>query len=159
MTGTNFQLKEIYFNKSECVINLPEWLLPIGKINEYSSNRHLAIVEIAGRDSIAAAIKSVEKEKFTNLLPTFVYTGTEYGPWSSVMNAVERLSKRLPETRIHNPVVMGSPSFWQALNGRFISELISRYDFYTPCIGCHLYLHSIRIPLAIKVGNVSIISG
>jgi len=159
MIDTNFQLKEIYCNKSECVINLPEWLLPIGKINEYSSNRHLAIAEIAGRDSIAAAIKSVEEEKFTDLLPTFVYTGTEYGPWSSVVQAVERLSKQLPKIRIHNLVVMGSPDFWRALNGRFISILIEKYGFYTPCIGCHLYLHSIRIPLAINIGNVPIISG
>jgi hypothetical protein len=73
--------------------------------------------------------------------------------------AVRRLGERLPRIRVHDPVVMGSPGFWQALNGRFISEFISRYVFYTPCVGCHLYLHSVRIPLALSLQNVPIITG
>ncbi len=153
------RLKELYLNKPECVITLPEWFLPSEKIKEYRAMPRLAIVEIAGRDSVAAAVKSVEEESFTDLLPTYVYTGTEHGPWASVDQAVERLAGLLPEVRIHNLVVLGSPCFWQALCGRFISELISRYEFYTPCVGCHLYLHSVRIPLALALGKVPIISG
>lgn len=152
-------LKELYLNKPECVITLPEWLLPSEKIEEYLAMSRLAIVEIAGRDSVAAAVKSVEEESFTDLLPTYVFTGTEHGPWASVDQAVERLAGRLPEVRIHNLVVLGSTSFWQALCGRYMSELISRYGFYTPCVGCHLYLHSVRIPLALAIGAVPIISG
>ncbi len=152
-------LKELYLNKPECVITLPEWLLPPEKVNEYQAMSRLAIVEIAGRDSVAAAVKSVEEESFTDLLPTYVYTGTEHGPWASVDQAVERLAGLLPEVRIHNLVVLGSPDFWQALCGRFMSELISRYGFYTPCVGCHLYFHSVRIPLALALGKVPIISG
>ena len=153
------RLKELYLNKPECVITLPEWLLPPYKVNEYRAMSRLAIVEIAGRDSIAAAVKSVEEESFTDLLPTYVYTGTEHGSWASIDQAVERLVGLLPEVRIHNLVALGSPGFWQALCGRFTSELISRYGFYTPCVGCHLYLHSVRIPLALTLGKVPIISG
>ena len=153
------RLKELYLNKPECVITLPEWLLPPYKVNEYRAMSRLAIVEIAGRDSMAAAVKSVEEESFTDLLPTYVYTGTEHGPWASIDQAVERLVGLLPEVRIHNLVALGSPGFWQALCGRFTSELISRYGFYTPCVGCHLYLHSVRIPLALTLGKVPIISG
>jgi len=119
----------------------------------------LAIVEMAGRDSVAAAIKSVKHGFFTDLLPTYVYTGTEHGPLSNLEEAVAFLSKRLPGIRVHNLLVVGSPGFWQGLNGRFISELISRYGCYTPCIGCHLYLHSVRIPLALALGKIPIISG
>ena len=153
------QLEKLYLNKKECVIDSPEWLLSPETIIGFKDISRMAIVEMAGRDSVAAAIKSVGEEEFSDLLPTFVYTGTEYGSWPSVMMAVERLSNRLPGTRIHNLVVMGSPDFWRALNGRFISILIEKYGFYTPCIGCHLYLHSIRIPLALKIGGVPIISG
>ena len=159
MPSSDPRLKELYLNKPECVITLPEWLLPSKKIKEYRAMSRLAIVEIAGRDSVAAAVKSVEEESFTDLLPTYVYTGTEHGPWASIDQAVERLTVRLPEVRIHSLVVLGSPGFWQALCGRFTSELISRYGFYTPCIGCHLYLHSIRIPFALTLGKVPIISG
>jgi len=153
------RLKELYLNKPECVVNFPDWLLPQQKIREYRAMPRLAVVEIAGRDSVAAAVKSVEEELFTDLLPTYVYTGTEYGPWSSLEKAVERLWRRLPEIRVHDLLVLGSPGFWQALNGRFISELMSRYGFYTPCVACHVYLHSARIPLALTLGKVPIVSG
>jgi hypothetical protein len=155
----NPHLEDLFLNKPERVINLPEWLLPQARIKEYRNLESLAIVEIAGRDSVAAAAKTAERGTFTDLLPTFVYTGTEHGPWSHVMETYDRLVHRLSGIRIHNLIVLGSPGFWQALNGRFIAELISRYRFYTPCIGCHLYLHSIRIPLSLMLGNVPIISG
>jgi len=153
------QLKECYRDKRECVIGFPESLLPSSKVEEYRAMPRLAIVEIAGRDSVAAAVKAVEGEGFSDLLPTYVYTGTEHGPWSGVNDAVERLSGRLPKIRVHDLLVFGSPGFWQALNGRFINELIAKFGFFTPCIGCHLYLHSVRIPLALTLGKVPIISG
>ncbi len=159
MSDLGAKLNALYLNKPECVIDFPEWLLTTQKIDEYRAMSRLAIVEIAGRDSVAAAIKSVEEDAFTDLLPTYGYTGTEHGPWESVEEAVERLSRRLPEIRVHNLLVIGSPGFWHALNGRFITELISRYGFYVPCVGCHLYLHSVRIPLALMLGDVPIISG
>ena len=159
MPAFDFLLKEQFLNKPECVVNFPEWLLPSQEIQKYRAMSGLAVVEIAGRDSIAAAIKSVKKKGFTDLLPTYVYTGTEHGPWSAVEEAVNRLSRCLPDVRVHNLIVLGSPGFWQALNGRFISELISRYGFYTPCVGCHVYLHSVRIPIALTLGRVPVISG
>lgn len=153
------QLKGLFLDKPEHVINFPEWLLSIEKIDEYRSIPGLAIVEIAGRDSVAAAIKGVEDEGFSDLLPTYVYTGTEYGPWSTLGEAVSRLTGRLPGIRVHDLLFIGSPKFWQALNGRFITELTGKHSFYTPCVGCHLYLHSLRIPIARILGNAPIISG
>ncbi len=159
MSISNSSLKELYLNKPECVIDLPEWLLPPEKIEEYRATPGLAIAEIAGRDSVAAAVKSAEDEGFTDLLPTYVYTGTEHGPWKTVESAVDRLARRLPQVHVHDMIVLGSPGFWQALNGRFISKLISRYGFATPCVGCHLYLHTVRIPLSITLGEVPVITG
>jgi hypothetical protein len=153
------RLRDLFLNKPEGVINLPEWSLSADRIQAYQSMTRPAIVEIAGRDSIAAAVIGVEAQGFTDLLPTYVYTGTEYGAWERVEKAVERLLKRLPQVRVHDLLLLGSPGFWQALNGRFIAELVSRYGFYTPCVGCHLYLHSVRIPLATMLGNVPILAG
>jgi hypothetical protein len=153
------RLKELFTDKPECVIDLPKWLLSPQKIDAFRAMSGLAIVEIAGRDSIAAAVKSVEEDRFTDLLPTYVYTGTEHGQWESVEQAVERLATRLPEVRVHDLIILGSPGFWHALNGRFVSELVARYRFYTPCVGCHLYLHSVRIPLSITLGKIPIVAG
>lgn len=159
MPGFDSQLKEVYLNKPECVVNFPQWLLSSQKISEYRALSRPAIVEIAGRDSVAAAVKSVEEEGFTDLIPTYAYTGTEHGPWRNVEQALIRLASRLPETKIHDLLVLGSPGFWRALNGRFVTELISKYGFFTPCTGCHVYLHSVRIPIALISGKIPIISG
>ena len=160
MTGYEPQIREIFMGKPECIIDFPGWMLSKDQVDILRNIEGLAIVEMAGRDSVAAAIKSVEDNNFSDLLPTYVYTGTEFGSWESVIEAVTRLKQRMPkDVRVHNLLVFGSPEFWQALNGRYVSELIELYGFYTPCIGCHLYLHSSRIPLAVLLGNKPIISG
>ena len=153
------KLKMLFQDKSELIINFPKWMLSDEKIDAYKNLNRLAIVEIAGRDSVAAAIQAVKNKGFTNLLPTYAYTGTEHGAWSNVEQAVARLRDCLPNTHVHSLVVLGSPAFWQALNGRYVSELICKFRFYTPCIGCHLYLHAVRIPLAHLLGGVPIIAG
>ena len=159
MRDRNAMLRELYLEKGECVAPVPEWLLPKEKIHAYRAMSRLAIVEIAGRDSVAAAVKAVQERKFTDLVPIYAYTGTEHGSWKSVERAVSRLTRRLPETRIHELLLIGSPPFWQALNVRFASALIARYGFYAPCVGCHLYLHSVRIPLSRLLGSVPVIAG
>ena len=151
-------LKDHFRDKPECIIDFPTWLLNTRQIHEYRQLRGLAIVEMAGRDSVAAAISAVQTEGFTDLLPTYAYTGTEYGPWSGVEVAVHRLRERLPQIRIHDVLVLGSPRFWHALNGRFVSELISKFGFFTPCVGCHLYLHAVRFPLSLML-NSPVIAG
>ena len=60
MPAFDFLLKEQFLNKPECVVNFPEWLLPSQEIEKYRAMSELAVVEIAGRDSIAA--KSVKKK-------------------------------------------------------------------------------------------------
>ena len=152
-------LKEAYLEKRECVVDFPQWLLSPSQIRDYKEIPGLAIVEMAGRDSVAAAIRAAEAGKYTDFIPTYVYTGTEFGNWQSVLDALDRLSKRLPEIRVHELMAFGSARFWQALNGRFMTELISRYRFFTPCIGCHFYLHAARIPLARLLGEVPVIAG
>ena len=160
MTGYESHIRELFLNKPECIIDFPDWMLSKDQINMFRNIEGLAIVEMAGRDSVAAAIKSVEEKGFTDLLPTYVYTGTEYGNWESVINAVERLTMRVGENvHIHDLLVFGSPLFWKALNGRYIAEFIKKYGFNTPCIGCHLYLHSSRIPLSVLLGNRPVITG
>ena len=155
----NKKLAEIFLDKPELVNEFPDWMLSTEQIDIYRQIENLAIVEIAGRDSVAAAVKSVEEKGFTDLLPVYAYTGTEYGAWKSVEQAVGRLAARLPQVKIHPLIVVGSPEFWRVLNGRYVSELIKKYNFFSPCPGCHLYLHVIRIPLAKMLGNVPIISG
>lgn len=158
-TEYNQKTADTFRDKPEQVIDFPDWMLSNDQIALYRRLEKPAMVEIAGRDSVAAAIKSTIENQFTDLIPVYAYTGTEYGAWRSVEQAVARLASRLPRVRIHPLIVVGSPEFWRALNGRYMSELSLRYGFFSPCPGCHLYLHVIRIPLAKKLGRMPIISG
>lgn len=152
-------LSNIYRDKPEMVALFPQWALTEADIAVYRRMNDLAIVEIAGRDSVAAAVQAAAQNGYGNLLPVCAYTGTEYGAWRNVEEAVNRLALRLPEIRIHPLLVVGSPGFWRALNGRFVPDLMDSFGHYTPCTGCHLYLHAIRIPLARMLGNIPIIAG
>ena len=149
-----------FLDKSEMVINFLDKQLSFYLIEQLLDHPRAAIVELAGRDSVAAAIKAVEEHSFTAIVPTYVYTGTEYGNWNHVIEAFKNLNQRISkEIRIIDLLVFGSPKFWHALNGRFLSILTNKFGFITACVGCHMYLHSVRIPTARRLGNIPIISG
>ena len=153
------KLSDIFRDKPELVTGFPGWMLSSEQAEKIRRLERPAIVEIAGRDSVAAAVQSVAENNFTDLIPVYVYTGTEYGNWSMVPQAAKRLAERLPDVRVHPLLVMGAPRFWRVLNARFVAEWINRFGYYSPCPGCHLYLHTVRFPLAKRLGNIPIISG
>jgi hypothetical protein len=140
------------------IASTPERLLTSKQRRFLKSFSRLAIGEVAGRDSIAALLIAAREEKFDVLLPTAIYTGTEYGNWEFINKAVSYLKKSL-EVPVLDLIVLGEPSLWQALNGRFISLIQKKFNFYSPCPGCHLYMHLIRVPLAKSIGSRLLIGG
>ncbi|MEI7815241.1 MAG: hypothetical protein WCJ13_10705 [Coriobacteriia bacterium] len=120
----------------------------------------LAIAAVAGRDSIAAAVDAARRDGFSAILPTSVATGTEYGSADSVLEAVAVLRRLLAgEADVLDPIRIGSPGLWAAMNGRFAAEIAARWCVYSPCLACHLYVHVARIPLAWALGNAPVITG
>ncbi|MFH1035228.1 MAG: hypothetical protein V1806_12035 [Pseudomonadota bacterium] len=153
-------LRDVFLDKPELVWPLPEWMLPGPELERLRGRAGLAVVELAGRDSVAAALRAVDEGGLSALLPTYVYTGTEHGPFGQVTQAHQRLARRLPPGVELSPLlVFGSPDFWRALNGRFLGELMTRHGFSTACVGCHVYLHALRLPLAMALGGAPIIAG
>ncbi|MFO8009979.1 MAG: hypothetical protein R6U89_04105 [Dehalococcoidia bacterium] len=155
------RLLEIISTRPEMVTHFPEWMLPVSRLARLKEDPGLAIVEIAGRDSFAAALEAVKSGEFTSLLPTIAYTGTEHGSWDTTFRKIDWLREHLTTQGIEvfDPVLLGSPRFWHRLCGRYVSDLFREFGCYSPCPGCHLYLHSIRIPLARMTGCDTIISG
>lgn len=121
---------------------------------------NLVIGEIAGRDSIAAVIRDVEAGAKA-VLPSVVYTGTDYGDWDQLDDNVAFLRRKLEAmgVPVYEPVISGDPRLWAALSGRFAAEIMRRYGVACFCTACHLYMHIVRVPLAKAVGAGVIISG
>ena len=155
------KLRSLLSNKPELVVSFPDWLLSSARIDALKKTADLALAEIAGRDSVAAVLTAVEQHPIKGVLPTIAYTGTEFGDWEQVFATSRFVAERLRgrDITVFDPVFIGSPQFWRLLCGRYIVALFNRFGFYTPCLGCHLYLHALRIPLARLTGASYIISG
>ncbi len=155
------KLRSLLGKKPELVISFPDWLLPAAVIDALKKAEGLALAEIAGRDSVAAVLAAVEEHPIKGVLPTIAYTGTEFGDWDRAVATSRFVAECLRGhgITVFDPVFIGSPRFWWLLCGRYISALFSRFGFYTPCLGCHLYLHALRIPLARLIGAPYIIAG
>jgi hypothetical protein len=155
------RILDILCNKPELMSDFPDWMLPESSINEIRENADITIAEIAGRDSIAAVIQACELRHIEAVVPTIAYTGTEYGNWALPFEKIKELKDRLQKKniKVHAPVILGSPKLWWTLCGRYISHLFKMFEFYSPCLGCHLYFHAIRIPLAKKLGCSLIVGG
>jgi hypothetical protein len=122
----------------------------------------IAIAEISGADSIAAALRFAEENPGARLVPTYVSTGTEFGDFSQIERNVaflrDELSRRdaaLEGELLHG----GDPALWRALNGRPAARLASLFGRWLPCVGCHLYLHVMRVPTARAASATTVISG
>jgi len=151
----------ILSNKPELITSFPRWMFSETMEKELKETEGLAIGEIAGRDSIAAILEAVRTRDVKALLPTIAYTGTEFGDWDIPFTKVDLLKADLAErgVKVFNPLVLGAPRWWWRLCGRYVPSLFKRFGFYSPCLGCHLYLHALRIPLARRIGCKVIIGG
>ena len=152
---------EIVSAKPELIAEFPDWMLSKETENELRETEGLAIAEIAGRDSIAAVLESAKTGNIKAILPTLAYTGTEFGNWEAPVKKIDQLQEELNKQgiKVFDPVLLGAPKFWWLLCGRYATDLFKRFGFYSPCVGCHLYLHAVRIPLAKKINCDVLIGG
>ncbi|MDQ7786272.1 MAG: hypothetical protein RDU01_01570 [Thermodesulfovibrionales bacterium] len=154
------ELLEILANKPELVAEFPEWMFSDETRAEIRGIENVAIAEIAGRDSVAAVIRACRVRDIRAIVPTIAFTGTEYGNWKIPFGKTELMKEKLEkeDIRVFSAIVLGSPRFWWKLCGRYTTELFKKYGYFTPCLGCHLYFHAIRIPLA-KLLNCTVVIG
>ena len=152
---------ELLADKPDLISDFPEWMLSPSAVDEIRATEGVAIAEIAGRDSIAAVIRACELRPIKAVVPTIAYTGTEYGRWKTPFEKAELVKERLEQNsiKVFDPVVVGSPRIWWTLCGKNTAQLNQQFGFLPHCVGCHLYFHAIRIPLATKLGSNLIIGG
>ncbi len=155
------QAKEMFFKKRESIDSFEEILSP-ANVEVLKNTPGLAIGEIAGRDSVAALIKASEAENIYSILPVAIYTGTLYGDWNIISDTVKyirREVKRRHNKEVHNIAALGSPKLWHAVNGRYLKALSEKFGYSSPCLACHLYFHSVVIPLTKRLNCNLVIAG
>lgn len=116
------------------------------------------IGEFAGRDSVAAIIKAAQDDSINNILPIASFSPTEYGNFKSLEINYEMMVTRIKDLygdrKTVFPLIYYSDfDLWSIINGRFVDSIIKKYRFYSPCVGCHAYLHLIRALIAVKLGR------
>lgn len=137
------------------------------------------IAEIAGKDSIAAVVRFMTEMaggknaaaqtgqagqaggEDIRIIPTIVYTNTEYGDRASYYNSIAYLRRKAKALGIcmEETVELENGRLWNLLCARFQQQIHQRYGFYTPCIACHLFTHLLRLPLLAETGAAGIITG
>ena len=150
----------ILLAKPERIIGFDDGLT--ARLRSRVGSGNAALVEIAGRDSVAAGMLAASSS-YDILIPTVVYTGTEYGNWEVVLENTRLLGDLLRDREgvdvVEEPVLLGSPRWWHAVGGRFAGVLEERYRFSTTCVACHMYLHAARVPFAREVGATAVVAG
>lgn len=119
------------------------------------------IIELAGRDSFAAFLKYFQNNEVKEVIPTIAKAPSEYGSFEIILNQLNWLKEKLTNKPVFfsEPEILEDHKLWWILNGRYLSEIIHRYGFFTPCVGCHLYFHLLRVELALKERINKVISG
>lgn len=152
------KLKKAYLkilaNKPDIFASLPPEVLDEEEAERLREIPRLAVAEIAGPADMQALRELLPRYKPDGLLPTFSYTGTEFGDWERLGNIAAALKKSF-EKELHiytaDPVVLGAPALWKALRQVHEGELATRFGFSSPCLGCRLYSFMLRVPLCKKV--------
>lgn len=119
------------------------------------------IAEIAGKDSVAAVMKFMSENREAIIVPTIVYTGTEYGDRDSYYNSVDFLKEKGKEKGIQfsETIELQDGKLWNLLCAKYQYLINKKYGFYTPCIACHLFTHLLRLPLLRSLNADGIITG
>ena len=142
---------KIIAEKPDIFQKIPDFILEPKKIEEYRQIPNLAVGEISGLNNFEALKHTLSLKRFDAFLPTISYSGTEYGDWggegSLFLKKIKKTIEKELKVYCADPVVLGSPQFWWALNGRFAHELYERFGFNTHCYGCRLYAFALRVPL------------
>ncbi len=119
------------------------------------------IAEIAGKDSIASVRKFMKENRGETIIPTIVYTGTEYGDRKSYYNSIEFLKSFAEEDGVDfaDTIEISDGPLWNLICAKYQYLINKKYGFYTPCIGCHMFTHLVRVPVFKSHNADGIITG
>lgn len=119
------------------------------------------IAEIAGKDSIAAVHKIMREQPVDVIIPTIVYTSTEYGDLSAYTKSIKYLAKcgKQYGVTVADTLTLHDETLWNYICIRYQNQAFAHYGFFTPCIMCHFFAHLLRVPVYLEKAGSGIITG
>ncbi len=148
--------------KSEIFGTISEDQLSAEKIDEIRQIPSVVVGDIRNPNHVISALKVLSTKKTDAFLPVLSYAGIEYGDWSAFgkyLKQIKALIEKKLKIYVLDPVILGAPSFFRALNTSHSAEIKKRFGFYNPCLGCRIYSLALRVPLCKKINSRIIISG
>lgn len=143
-------LHAVFAEKPDIFGSIPEKLFGRKMIEELRSIPNVAIGEIPGHGRFEHLYEVLSLHHPDAFVPTLCYTGSEYGSFEKLYRACVQLKKSIQrDMRIYciDPVIIGSPAAWRALNGVWMDMLTERFKQNCMCLGCRIYACAMRIPL------------
>ncbi len=140
---------------------IPPEIVSPDRIEELREIPKLAVADITGRYSWSALMRNLAAARPNAVLPSIVYTGTEYGNWGMLDKQVRVLKKKIEKELnmyVTAPVVLGAPRFWNALNGAASRNGHKRFGSINACCGCMLYACAVLVPLCKTVQADMVVS-
>jgi hypothetical protein len=123
----------------------------------------IVMTDFAGRDSVAAAMAWLDANVVGTLVPVGDVVPTRYGEWSVYQANWDRMEaqvhRRFPQVRFAPWFILEDTDLWATLNARYLGEIVAKFGFFTPCIGCHLHFYAMRAVLGEALGATVLVSG
>ena len=115
------------------------------------------LTDFAGRDSIAACIKILNDENIGTIIPVGDIVPSRYGDSDSYSQNWDALAQLIEEKHPHVELkpwfIIDGQDFWKTMNERYVDQILERYGWFTPCIGCHFHFYAMRSVLVDLLGK------
>jgi hypothetical protein len=121
----------------------------------------LYIADITGNDSIAALIRTIEDKSPKFIVPSVISLGCEFGDKGQASKTINELRGAFEKygVKVLDGVLIDINVLWKFFIGKSINDTVEKYNFFSPCIACHLLMHISRIKLSQHFCSINVISG
>lgn len=134
-----------------------------GEIRERYENigNRILLTDFAGRDSIAACMQILKDEEIDTIIPVGDIVPSRYGDtdsYSQNWNTLEQIIKNKHAGIDLKPwFIIDGQDFWKTLNQRYVQQIMGKFGWFTPCIGCHFHFYAMRTVLVEILGHGKVI--
>jgi hypothetical protein len=137
-------------------------LVPEGMKDGYLRiGRRVLLADFAGRDSIAACMQILKDEEIDTVIPVGDIVPSRYGDTDSYSQNWDALAQLIKKKNLNIDLkpwfIVDGQDFWKTLNERYVKQIMTKYGWFTPCIGCHFHFYAMRSVLVEILGNDNII--